>query len=133
MGWLRQAGALASIAGARGWLPASCEAGGPLCPSYSVTKSWGRTLGVAAQLLQAAGLASGPVETTQQLAAGSVTSSGGNDKVDPSKGFVRGGYSVAMFPPERVRNFSIIAHVDHGACALPLPHHCYYYCNNRTT
>lgn len=32
--------------------------------------------------------------------------------VDPSKGFVRGGYSVAHFSPDRIRNFSIIAHVS---------------------
>lgn len=37
--------------------------------------------------------------------------------VDPSKGFVRGGYSVAHFSPDRIRNFSIIAHV--GAARLP--------------
>lgn len=33
-------------------------------------------------------------------------------KVDPAKGFVRGGYSVASFSPDRIRNFSIIAHVS---------------------
>lgn len=102
MRWLRHAGLLAEACGA-GLLSGAPAA--HLSPSYSVAKGWGASL-------QQALLRTAPACPQQQEAAGgrgAGSGGSGSTDVDPTKGFVRGGYSVRHFPPERIRNFSIVA------------------------
>ena len=54
-----------------------------------------------------------------RVGSGSATAPDSNSK-DALQGFIRGGFSVTDFPPDAIRNFCIIAHVDHGGYACDI-------------
>ena len=82
----------------------------PCHPSYDVSKGWALLAALQQQQLQqrAGFTSSGRAAQMEQGGGGGAAGAAPSfdPAVDPSRGFVRGGYSVHHFPPERIRNFS---------------------------
>lgn len=87
------------------------------------TARWRRFLGSPA----GARAASSTPKQQQHQEQPRAAAGGGAEARDAARGFVQGGFRVADFPPERIRNFSIVVR---GGMALRLPcmHACMQIC-----
>jgi hypothetical protein len=86
-------------------------------PAYPVFRNWRAS---SYSLLLQAGWASQPQPAGDGQTVPLPVPAAADPAVDPTRGFVRGGHSVAHFSPDRIRNFSIIGALG-AAPAPPLP------------
>ena len=77
-----------------------------LIPVWELSTSRSMAADAATERKGEVGSSSGVVATSTSVPHAS--------QKDANQGFIRGRFDVTDFPPEAIRNFCIIAHIDHG-------------------